>query len=137
MAILVFILAALLLIVAVARALFFEGPLNPYYMGMLAFFGLLYFSLMMMSSVEVDISVRGDILLVVVQERVRRPIRERKHRVERGDMRKVKEIDLWGMSTTVRVEGDSGRLLAVFPMFMPRQQHDEMIAAILEWGDRP
>lgn len=127
-------LSSALVVMAALRATFYEGPIDPFFMAVLATFGLLYFGLVLVSYVELEVELEGDVMSVSVKEVVGRPIRHRAYELRRGEVRKVRELALWGVAETVRVEGDDGRLLAIFPRFLEGDEHDGMIAAILEWG---
>jgi hypothetical protein len=132
----VLVLSSALVVMALLRAVYFEGPIDPFFMGMLAVFGLIYFVLILLSRVEIAVTIDGDGLSVIVREIVGRPIRERTHEISRHDVRKIRELALWGLAETVQIEGEDGRMLAQFPRFIEGEGHDAMIASILEWGDQ-
>jgi hypothetical protein len=103
-------------------------------MAMLAIFGLVYFALVLVSYVEIAVELDGGTMFVVVREVVGRPIRVRNYDLRKEDVAKVHELALWGVAETVRIEGKDGRVLALFPRFLDREEHDAMIEAVILWG---
>ena len=91
-AILVLSLSSALVLLAVLRAAFFEGPIDPFFMAMLATFGMIYFGLVLVSSVEIAVELGDDAMSVAVREVVGRPIRHRTYELRREDFELVSQF---------------------------------------------
>ena len=99
--------------------------------------GALSYGLLVASSwAEVELTLSGGRMRVVVREGLLSQTREGIHEVGRGDMAKVRERVVRGLVHNVFIEGPNGRRLCAFPRFLDRRQHDEMVQAVVEWGGR-
>ena len=97
---------------------------------------LSYGLLVARSWAEVELTLSGGRMRVVVREGLLSQTREGIHEVDRGDVAKVRERVVRGLVHNVFIEGPNGKRLCAFPWFLDRKQHDEMVHAVVEWGSR-
>ena len=101
-------------------------------------FCFIYVFLVMSTSYEVEVSIRGEELHVLVSERILDWVSQnRGESIPRWRMAKLRETTLGEIAHTIRVEDASGRSLVAFPRFLPMDEHDAMITTIVEWGNQP
>jgi hypothetical protein len=97
---------------------------------------LSYGILIARSWAEVELTLTGGRMRVVVREGLLSQTREGIHVVDRRDMAKVRERVVRGLVHNVFVEGPDGRRLCAFPRFLDMGQHDEMVHDVVVWGGR-
>ena len=135
-AILVYAIAAILLVIALLRGTL-EDPGGRWpYVALLAMGATSYGILVALSWAEVEVALFEKRLRVVIREGVLSQTRERTHEIVRSDIAKVRERVVMRLVHNVFVEGRGGRRLCGFPRFLAPGEHDEMVSAIIEWGGR-
>ena len=89
------------------------------------------------SHVEVEVALRGEELVLTRGEwSLGRLVRESSSSLDRSRMTRVVERNAGLGIRVVRFEDAAGRRLLTFPEFLGADEHDAMMAAILEWGDQ-
>lgn len=98
---------------------------------------ILFTILIPFSWFEVEITILGDDLEVVVREGLGKWSKERAYVAPRDRIARIIERGFLYLMLAVVVEDEKGRRLAIFPKFLLTDEHKRMIATILEWGNQP
>ena len=127
------------LLVAVAAYRWTTGKdFNWFFLVVFLLFLFIYVFLVLSTSYEVEVSIRGEEIHVLVSERILDWVSQsREESVPRWRMARLRETTLGEIAHTVRIEDASRRSLVAFPRFLSMDEHDAMIATIIEWGNQP
>jgi hypothetical protein len=126
-----------LLVVAAYQVLFMDATVNPLFLLLLVAGMVAYAAISFTSFVEMEVTLGGEELAYTKREwSVGRVVREGRLTLERSRLAKVVERNAGLGVRVVRMEDANGRRLLVFPEFLEPKQHDEMIAAIIEWANQ-
>ena len=127
-----------LVVVAVFQVVYWDTAVNPWFLAMVVVGMLAYGAISFTSFAEMEVTLGGEGLSYTKREwSLGRVIREDTIDVERARMAKVLERGAGLGVRVVRFEDAHGRRLLVFPEFLPPDEHNTMIEAILEWGNKP
>lgn len=127
-----------LLVIAMYQVMFLDASLNIWFLTMLVVGMLAYAAISFTSSVEMVIELGDEELHYTKRERsVGKVVRKKTLSVDRSRMAKVVERNAGFGVRVVRIEDAEGRRLLTFPEFLGPEEHDKMIAAIIEWGNQP
>ena len=107
------------------------------YIGLAVGGSIILVLLVTFSWTEVTVELEGDTFAVETRAGILGHARLYERRVPRERMVKIKERGIPGLVETVVVLDREGRTLAAFPRFLDEEEHEAMIAAILEWGNQP
>jgi len=127
-----------LLFVTILQVLYLDADFKVWFFVLLVVAMFAYAVISFTSSVEMVVELTEEQLVFTKRERsVGRLIRETTASVDRSDMAKVVERNAGFGVRVVRIEGTRGQRLLTFPEFLKPREHDEMIEAIIEWGNQP
>lgn len=127
-----------LVVVALFQVVYWDVSVNPWFLAMVVVGMLAYGAISFTSFAEMEVALGGDVLSYTKRERsLGRVIREDTIEVERARMAKVVERNAGLGVRVVRFEDAQGRRLLVFPNFLPPDEHETMMEAIMEWGNQP
>ena len=127
-----------LVAVALFQVVYWDVPVNPWFLAMVVIGMLAYGAISFTSHAEMEVALGGEVLSYTKRERsLGRVIGEDTIEVERAWMVKVVERNAGLGVRVVRFEDAQGRRLLVFPRFLPPDEHDTMMEVILEWGNQP
>jgi hypothetical protein len=126
-----------LLVVSMFQIVYWDTPYNIWYLALLVT-GLVGYAIISFTSfVEMVVELVDEELVYRKMERTMGfLIREGSIKVQRSKIAKVVERNAGFGVRVVRIENEVGRRLMVFPEFLDPEEHDEMIAAIIEWGNQ-
>ena len=86
---------------------------------------------------EISVSIEGDVLRVKARYGgLGRSVHERTWTIGRGEVVKLRERWVLGIPGVWLYDG-SGQVLTSFRRFLEEDEHERMVAAILEWGGQP
>jgi hypothetical protein len=127
-----------LLLVAAYQVFVLEMSFHLWFVAMIVFSMLAYAAMSFTSSVEMVVELGAEELLYTKRERaIGQVIRDKTLKVDRSRMAKVVERNAGFGIRVVRIEDGEGRRLLIFPEFLGPVEHDEMMRAIIEWGNQP
>lgn len=137
MAWVVFAIGTGLILVAIYQVSFAGRTLDLFFLAAIIAFMLAYLALSLTAQVELSLELTGDELVFRTRElAMGQVVRDRTRRVERSRLVKVVERNAGLGVRVVRLETKGGHSLLTFPEFLEKDEHDRMVAAILEWGDQ-
>ena len=126
-----------LLVVALYQVMYWDVPVNPWFLAMVVIGMIAYAAMSFTSYVELALVLGEEELSYTKREwSFGMVIRETTGSVEREKMAKVVERNAGLGVRVVRFEDASGHRLLVFPEFLSPREHDGMMEAIIEWGDQ-
>ena len=126
-----------LLLTSLYQVVVLDWSFNIWFFTMVVLAMLAYAAFSFTSSVEMVVELADEGLLFTKREKAMgRVIKERTISVERSMMSKVVERNAGFGIRVVKIEDAKGRRLLIFPEFLGPEEHDRMIAAIIEWGNQ-
>ena len=138
LALFVLAVVAVLVLLAYYEITYQDREVNLAFLAILIMFAIIYAALVLTAYAEVTLELQDETLVLKGEEHaVGKRIRERTSRVDRHRMAKLVERNAGAGVLIVRIEDEQGRRLLTFPKFLEEREHDAMVAAILEWGNRP
>lgn len=127
-----------LMVIALYQVMFLDASLNIWFLAMLVVGMVAYAAISFTSSVEMVVDLgEGELHYTKREMSVGQVVRRKTLSVDRSRMAKVVERSAGFGVRVVRIEDAGGRRLLTFPEFLAPEEHDEMIAAIIEWGNQP
>ena len=127
-----------LLLTSLYQVVVLEWSFNIWFFTMVILAMLAYAAFSFTSSVEMVVELADEKLLFTKREEAMgKVIKERTVSVERSMMSKVVERNAGFGIRVVKIEDAKGRRLLIFPEFLGPEEHDQMIAAIIVWGNQP
>jgi hypothetical protein len=127
-----------LVAVAIFQVMYLDATFNMWFLALLVIGLVAYGAMSFTSSVEMVVELVDEELRFTKTERaLGKSIRDTTLMVERDRISKVVERNAGLGIRVVKIEDADRRKLLVFPEFLDVKEHDEMIAAIIEWGNQP
>jgi hypothetical protein len=124
-----------LVAVAAYQVLYMDATVNPWFLALLVVGLVAYAAITLTSFVEMEVALGEEELAYTKREwSLGRVVREGRSTLERSRLAKVVERNAGLGVRVVRFEDLDGRRLLVLPEFLGPDEHDAMIAAILDWG---